>query len=150
MSLGDYEPIKIDSATVHRVLIDGGSAVNIVMLSTFKPMGIDESRIRRKPTNLVGFSGESKSLEGEIVLPVYAKSVTSYEKFSVVNCPSSYNVIVGRPWLHNVRVVPSTFHQCVKIPTKDGAIETIRGEQITSHECYGVARKPPRSGNSSD
>ena len=45
---------QIDSATVHRVLIDGGSVVNIIMSSTLKPMGIDESRIIKKSTNLVG------------------------------------------------------------------------------------------------
>ena len=46
--------IQIDSGTVHRVLIDGGNAVNILMLSTLKPMGIEEDRVLKKSTNLVG------------------------------------------------------------------------------------------------
>ena len=105
------------------------------MSSTLKPMAVDEIRIIKKSTNLVGFSGESKSSEGEITLPVYAKSVSSQEKFSKVNYPSFYHVILDRHWWHNMRAVPSTYHQCVKIPASDGNVEVIRVEQTTKHEC---------------
>ena len=47
--------------------------------------------------------------------------------FLVVNAQSSYNAIMGRTWLHNMEVVPSTRHQKLKFPleNKDGRVEVI-------------------------
>ncbi|KAK4729788.1 hypothetical protein R3W88_022776 [Solanum pinnatisectum] len=40
---------------------------------------------------------------------------------------SNYNMLLGRPWVHMARSVPSTLHQCVKFEW--GRIEvTILGE----------------------
>ncbi|KAD6796232.1 hypothetical protein E3N88_07128 [Mikania micrantha] len=56
---------------VRRILIDGGSSVNIIQLETLKRMNIPESEITTKSLILVGFSGEAKATVGEIKLPVY-------------------------------------------------------------------------------
>ncbi|XP_074315147.1 uncharacterized protein LOC141651327 [Silene latifolia] len=70
---------------------------------------------------------ESRSTLGEIHLPTYAEGVSSDEKFGVLDCLSSYNAILGRQWIHNVKAVPSTYHQCIKVPA-DWGIATIKGE----------------------
>ena len=80
------------------------------MLSTIKTMGIEENKIVKKSTSLVGFSGESKKSVGEISLPVYIDAATSLERFCVLDCQSPYHVILGRPWIHNMKAVFSTFH----------------------------------------
>ena len=46
--------------------------------------------------------------------------------FVVVNCPSSYNAIIGRPTLNKIRDVTSTYHLLVKFPTI-GRIGVLRG-----------------------
>ena len=38
----------------------------------------------------------------------------SLARFHVVKTEVSYHVLLGRPWLHKHRLVPSTYHQCVK------------------------------------
>ncbi|KAI3742202.1 hypothetical protein L1987_59882 [Smallanthus sonchifolius] len=43
---------------IHRILIDGGSSVNIIQLEVLKRMGIPDSEIISKSSVLVGFSGE--------------------------------------------------------------------------------------------
>ena len=135
--------IQISWATVSRVLIDGDNAVNIMMLGALKALGIDEDKVVKKATSLVGFSGESKKSLGEISLLIYVDATTSSEKFCVLDCQSPYNVILGRPWIHNMRAVPSTLHQCVKILSKYG-VTSFRVDQGISQECYGVRLKPPR------
>ena len=35
-------------------------------------------------------------------------------RFHVINSELSYHVLLGRPWLHKHRLIPSTYHQCVK------------------------------------
>uniref|UniRef100_A0A803QIE8 Uncharacterized protein n=1 Tax=Cannabis sativa TaxID=3483 RepID=A0A803QIE8_CANSA len=48
--------------------------------------------------SLIGFNGEQKHLIGEVNLYVWEEGVNLQTKFIVVDCPSSYNAILGRPW----------------------------------------------------
>ncbi|KAL5548402.1 hypothetical protein UlMin_003633 [Ulmus minor] len=98
-------------------------------------MNIDEAHIHRRSTVLVGFSGEQKFTLGDITLPVYAAGVNLHITFVVLDSPSAYNVILGRPWIHDMRAVPSTFHQVIRFPTAWG-VKEIKGEQATSRDCY--------------
>ncbi|XP_062104496.1 uncharacterized protein LOC133815702 [Humulus lupulus] len=136
--------INVANCLVKRVLIDNGSSTNILFLNALQGMGIDESNITRCSTMLVGFSGEHKSSIGEIDLPVYAEGVNICVKFLVLECPSAYNIILGRPWIHDMRAVPSTYHQIIRFPTKWG-VQEIKGEQKTSRDCYRQALKPGKA-----
>ena len=55
--------------------------------------------------------------------------------FLVVDCPSSYNVIIGRPTLNRWKATTSTYCLKVKFPTNNGVGE-VRGGQILARECY--------------
>ena len=55
----------------------------------------------------------------------------------MVNCPSSYNVIIGRPTLNRWKAATSTYCLKVKFPTDNGVGE-VRGDQILARECYQV------------
>lgn len=35
-------------------------------------------------------------------------------EFLVIDVDTSYNALLGRPWVHDHHIVPSTYHQCVK------------------------------------
>ncbi|XP_062093881.1 uncharacterized protein LOC133799907 [Humulus lupulus] len=105
------------------ILIDNGSSANILFLSALREMGIDESKIIKKTTILISFSGEQKNTLREIVVPVYAEGVNPCTRFLVVDSPSAYNVILGRPWIHEMEAVPSTYHQVLRFPTKWGVTE---------------------------
>ncbi|XP_010682324.3 uncharacterized protein LOC104897199 [Beta vulgaris subsp. vulgaris] len=103
--------LTVSNCLLKRVLVDNGSSANILMRGALEDMGIDERDVIRKSTVLVGFSGESKHTMGEVTLPTFAKGVNMPTKFYVIDCPSSYNVILGRPWIHSMKAVPSSFHQ---------------------------------------
>ena len=53
----------------------------------------------------------------------------------MVNCPSSYNVIIGRPTLSRWKAVTSTYYLKVKFPTDSGVGE-VKGDQGLARECY--------------
>ncbi|XP_074283049.1 uncharacterized protein LOC141607597 [Silene latifolia] len=89
--------MQIGTATVRRILVDRGSLVNLIILDVFKAMKISEDQNTKKSSVLVGFGEETKNTLGEIYLPTYAEGVASYERFGVLDCLSSYNVILGRP-----------------------------------------------------
>nr|XP_043633170.1 uncharacterized protein LOC122604345 [Erigeron canadensis] len=125
---------------VRRILIDNGNSVNIIKLETLRRMDISKEDINGKASPLIGFSGETKYTVGEIKLPVYVGGMNSMQKFCVVDSLPGCNIILGRPWIHEMKVVPSTYHQCVKLPTPWGVV-TVKGDQQEARECYTSSMK---------
>ncbi|XP_031251662.1 uncharacterized protein LOC116109575 [Pistacia vera] len=138
--------LQVANILVKRVFVDGGSSANILFLEIVKAMGLEEANINKRQTLLVGFSSKQKYTIGEIILPIYAGGVNKQTIFLVIDYPSPYNIILGRPWIHDIRAVTSTFHQTIRFPTKWGVRE-IKGDPKTSRDCYKTAFKC--KGNSS-
>ena len=91
-------------------------------------MGLKEEDITLRCISLVGFSGESRTTIMETVLLVYVEGINLYTKFLILDNPSVYNVILGRPWIHIMEAVPSIYHQIIRFPTK-WQIKEIYGQQ---------------------
>ena len=55
--------IIIEGFNTRRVLVDNGSSVNIIYLSTFQWLKVDSKRLRPFESPLVSFSGDDVYLE---------------------------------------------------------------------------------------
>lgn len=92
----------------------------------------------------MGFIGYRVTSLGSIDLPVtigeYPKQTTKLITFLIVDCPSAYNVILGRTALNAFQVVTSTYQLVLKFPT-DHRVGTVRGEQAFARECYVASLK---------
>ncbi|KAJ9538941.1 hypothetical protein OSB04_031674 [Centaurea solstitialis] len=132
--------LTIENCLTKRILIDGGSSANVIFADTLKVMGIERSEIVRRSTTLIGFNGDSMNTLGEIILPVFAKGINKQTKFNVIDCQSAYNVILGRPWIHEMKAVPSTYHLKIKFPSPWG-IQKIASEKKITRECYKITMK---------
>uniref|UniRef100_A0A2N9G8H6 Retrotransposon gag domain-containing protein n=1 Tax=Fagus sylvatica TaxID=28930 RepID=A0A2N9G8H6_FAGSY len=51
---------------------------------------------------------------GIIRLDVIMEDLKTRPLFHVIDSKTSYNLLLGRPWLHENGIVPSTLHQCFK------------------------------------
>lgn len=60
--------------------------------------------------NVRSFDDSQRGTIGEITLNVLIGPATFPIDFQVLDIPSSYNLLLGRPWIHMVGVVPSTLH----------------------------------------
>src|SRR3954467_5251508 len=47
----------------------------------------------------------------------------------VINADTSYNLLLGRPWIHRNHVVPSTLHQVMKYVDAQGQVRTLVAEK---------------------
>ncbi|XP_070021350.1 uncharacterized protein [Nicotiana sylvestris] len=110
----EEESITFDDADV-----DDMSSVNIILLRVLHEMQVEEKLVPKAHT-LSGFDNSSVMTKGEITLTTFAEGVIKDTKFQVVEMEMAYNMILGRPWIHEMDVVPSTLHQVIKLPSPWG------------------------------
>ena len=65
----------------------------------------------------------------------YPLQITKQLDFLVVDYPSSYNVIIGRPTLNRWKATMSTYCLKVKFLIEQG-IGKVKGDQVLNRECY--------------
>ena len=51
-----------------------------------------------------------------MVLPLCIDPIERGVTYQVLDIPLAYNILLGRPWIHEMYPMPSTYHQCVKFP----------------------------------
>ncbi|XP_026420611.1 uncharacterized protein LOC113316673 [Papaver somniferum] len=108
-----------------RILIDGGSSVEILFCETFKQMGLKDECLVPSTYSIFGFNGSSTRPKGEVTLEIQVGKILTLTTFCVVDVLSPYTAIVGRSWVHEIKGVASTYHQILRFPTLDGVAEII-------------------------
>ncbi|XP_075492521.1 uncharacterized protein LOC142530579 [Primulina tabacum] len=110
----------VSNYDIMRVFVDSGSSVNVIFKEAFAQINLQGYQLETVDTTLFGFAGHVVYPEGEIVLPLtlatgeLMKMVMTI--LTVVDAPSSYNIILGRPAMNELRAVASTYHQKIKFP----------------------------------
>ncbi|XP_070009558.1 uncharacterized protein [Nicotiana sylvestris] len=99
---------------ITRILIDGGSNLNICPLVTLRMLGKSLHEIKDGSINVKAFDGSQKSTIGEIGLCLQMGPTWFDVEFQVIDIPASYNLLLGQPWIHTAGAVASTLHQAVK------------------------------------
>ncbi|XP_070025083.1 uncharacterized protein [Nicotiana sylvestris] len=109
-----YLTIKYEDSMVTRELVDNSSSANFCPLSTLNKLKVDDERIHKNNICVRGFDGGGKDSGGDIVLELTIEPVEFTMEFQVLYMAVSYNLLLGRPWIHAAKAVPSTLHQMVK------------------------------------
>ncbi|BFG34726.1 hypothetical protein CerSpe_210000 [Prunus speciosa] len=124
-----------------RMLVDGGSAVNIMPKSTMMKLGITMDELSRSRLMIQGFNQGGQRAMGMIRIELVIGDLKSNTLFHVIDAKTSYNLLLGRPWVHENGIVPSTLHQCFKFYR--GGVKKILGDvkPFTEAESYFVDAK---------
>ncbi|CAL1368987.1 unnamed protein product [Linum trigynum] len=134
--IADYE--------VKRILVDGGSSADLLFYPAYLSLGYRPEQCRPAEICLTGFSGSQVPVIGTLPLRVQIGSgehtAETIVNFHVVDCPSAYNCILGRPFLIQLWAVPSTFHLRLKFPTKAG-VGCVQGDQALARQCYALSQE---------
>ncbi|XP_065631986.1 uncharacterized protein LOC136068574 [Quercus suber] len=125
--------LKIGDYDVKRVIVDGGSAAEVMYPNLYKGLGLKPKDLSPYSSPLMSFDGKLVIPEGVIRLPIQTGPEVVEVDFIVVNTYFPYTAIVGRPWLHTLGGVASSLHQKVKFPS-GGRILEIQGCQSTEKE----------------
>ena len=102
--------LKIGEYNVKRVLVDQGSAVEIMYLDLHKGVNLKLEDLTTYDSPLVSFEGKTVIPRGQIKLSMQTDSEVVEVDFNVVNVYSPYIAIMARPWLHALGAIFSTLH----------------------------------------
>lgn len=102
--------VKCGDKVVSRVLVDEGYRVNICSFYTLQELGINLREVKEGNVKVKTFDGSQKDIIGEIYLALQIRPVEFPTLCQVMDISSSYNLLLGRPWIHMLGVVPSTLH----------------------------------------
>ena len=88
--------VVVANKTVHRVLVDNRSSVDIIFASAFDKMGIGREKLKSVNAHLRGFSRERVLPLGSIQLVLTLEDpscqATTTVRFLIVDAPSAYNI----------------------------------------------------------
>jgi hypothetical protein len=106
-----YITAHLQGAPINKILVDNGSAVNVLPFRSMQTLGMDKYAIQ--PTSLIvkNFTGSITRTHGLLFVQVMVGSRSITLAFFVVDCTSPYNALLGRDWIHRSLCVPSSLHQ---------------------------------------
>ncbi|KAM3401590.1 hypothetical protein ACQJBY_005977 [Aegilops geniculata] len=135
----------VEGTRLTKVLMDGGSGLNILYAETLKGMGIPMSRISKSNMSFHGvIPGKKAESLGQIALDVVFGDSKNYRKekltFEVVDFQSAYHAILGRPAYAHFMARPCYVYLKLKMPGPKGVI-TITGNLKKAEECFQKGSK---------
>ncbi|XP_070050128.1 uncharacterized protein [Nicotiana tomentosiformis] len=128
-----YLTVKCEDFAVSRVLVDNGSSANICPLSTLQKLKIGTERIHINNVCVRGFDGGGKDSVGDIMLNLSIGPVEFTMEFQVLDVTASYNLLLGRPWIHAAKAIPSSLHQMVKFEWDKQEIVVHSDENLSAY-----------------
>ncbi|KAI9126478.1 hypothetical protein K1719_002074 [Acacia pycnantha] len=135
---------------VNKIFVDNGSAVDIILWDAYKRMNFDADVLKPCKTTLTGFNGQDTRPKGYVDLKLTLGDARAFKlarvRFVVADFPSTYNIILGRPTIHNWDMLVSSKHQKLKMISKKNEVVTVKGDQKQSRQCYynTVRNEPSR------
>ncbi|GLJ34133.1 hypothetical protein SUGI_0686150 [Cryptomeria japonica] len=76
-----------------------------------------------------------------VTLPLRVGPITKDVVCQVLDLDLTYNILLGRPWIHEMRAIPSTYHRCIKFP-HNGVEVTVKADPNPFIYCKNLR---PRS-----
>jgi len=132
----DNNPVVISVVTVgrkvHRVLINHGKSTDIMFWLTFNKLQLSTDQLRPYDSCLYSFARD------QVEVPEHIEPKTTFTdgtasrivnvRYLVVNAPSTYNILLGRPALNRTRALASTRHMKMKFPSLEGTVIIIKSD----------------------
>lgn len=110
----------IDNGKIKRMVVDTCSSADIMFYDAYKSLHLPVKDLIPYDHDLVGFTGDRVLPLGyfDISLSLGDPNICRMVKtrFLVVDCPTTYNAILGRPNLNAYGAIISTHHLMLKYP----------------------------------
>ena len=132
--------VQIGGFRMNKVLMDGGSSINIIFLNTLHAMRLSPEALFPSGTIIYGIvpAGPAYPL-GKISLEVVFGNPHNFRKerleFEVIDWESQYHALLGRPAYAKFMAVPHYAYLQLKMPGNNGTPLVIHGNFRRSDHC---------------
>ena len=92
------------------VLLDNGSTLNVYPLATAIAIGYVPSDFSPSIHIVRAYDNTQREVIGTLDIELLIGPTIFVTLFQVLRIPTSFNLILGRPWIHRVRAIPSSLH----------------------------------------
>ncbi|XP_058076367.1 uncharacterized protein LOC131224947 [Magnolia sinica] len=99
---------------VKRIMLDIGSVVNLLLLTMLNKLGYRRSDLHPSGIIIQGFNQDGQRALGKIMITLEIGDLITDIFYHVNSAVTTYNLLLGKPWIHQYGIVPSTLHQCFK------------------------------------
>jgi hypothetical protein len=120
---------KVDEIGINKVLVDGGAAVNLMPESLLKRISKTDKDLKTHNVILSNYEGNDGHSFGALEVTLTIETVVRPTLFMVVPSKDNFNLLLGREWINEIGVVPSSMHQRIAIWRVDGTVENIEANQ---------------------
>jgi hypothetical protein len=132
------DPI-ISNVRLSKVLMDGGTSLNIIYAEALELSGVDRSEIWAGAAPFHGIAPGKRILPlGQIDLPVCFGTPSNFRKetlvFEVVGFRGTYHVVLGRPCYAKFMAIPNYTYLKLKMSGPKGVI-TVGSMYCHAYEC---------------
>jgi hypothetical protein len=131
----------VAGSRLNKVLINGGSRLNVLFTKTLKKMKLDITHILTKSTSPFHdiVPGKAAIPLGLVVLPITFRETrenyrTENIKFEVADFETSYHAILGRPAIAKFMAVPHYTYLVLKMPSP-ARVLSLQGDLKISFNC---------------
>eukprot|EP00258_Populus_trichocarpa_P030959 XP_024446978.1 uncharacterized protein LOC112325244 [Populus trichocarpa] len=126
-----YLTVRCKDCIIGKVLIDNGSALNVLPKHIMKEMPIDESHMKPSTMMARAYDGSPRPIIGTLEVELYVGPQMFLVTLQVMDIHPSYSMLLGRPWIHAAGAVASSLHQCLKY-IMNGMLVTVKAEETIS------------------
>ena len=95
---------------IPQVLIVNGSTINVCSLKTTKCLGILDSEHTPSAITVQAYDKIRRDVLGSLDLDLLVGPGVFSGNFQIIDILSSFNLLLGRAWLHDIRPLPSSLH----------------------------------------
>ena len=130
-----YITVGCSGHRVPTVLLNNGSALNMCPLSTVVVLGFGPSYFGSSTQTIRAYDSTRREVLSTLTLELQIGPVVFSTLFQVLRIPTSFNLLICRPWIHRAGAIPSSLHQKVKF-IYEGRVISIQssGDIYSSYE----------------
>ena len=95
------------------VLIDDRNSLNVCLLQTTSCLGLSIEDLVPTDQHVRAYDNSRREVLGTITLELTIGPMIKKVEFQVLNIASCFNMLLGQPWIHDTKAVPSSLYQKV-------------------------------------
>ena len=105
-----YISVSCSGRQVPSILLDNGSALNVCPLATAIALGYTPSNFGPSTQTVRAYDSTRREVMSTLEIKLLIGLTIFVTLFQVLRIPTSFNLLLGQPWIHRVGAIPSSLH----------------------------------------